>query len=63
MGTHSWSGKPLPKDATNLEFVLVDGQHNKPKIKASIPKFTNIKGKDIIIYDAGWNKMMENKIS
>ena len=48
--TRGWSGKPLPKDATELFFKLSDTSNisGRFQILASIPNFTNKKGKSII---------------
>jgi hypothetical protein len=59
--TKHWSGKPLPKNASDISFSLTDTQYNKPKILASIPGFTNEKGKSIV-NGIGWEKEEDAKI-
>ena len=59
--TKHWSGKPLPKNANEISFSLTDLQYNKPKILASIPGFTNEKGKSIV-NGIGWEKEEDSKV-
>lgn len=57
--THTWSGKPLPRDATELKFFLHSAEaegKGRHQVMTTVPGMTNKKGKSILFASSGWEK-------